>query len=121
MWHGSNNTERGRRPKNKLPPSNTAWKDRHNEPPADNQSTAAGNDQHPCPQHRGTGGGNTNRNSRGHGATRPPASNPVDMEISPEEEEELLRDIDAGPPDDVDMETVYINTPPEPTTLPQQE
>jgi len=40
------------------------------------------------------------------------------MEISSEEEEELLCDIDAGLSDDVDMETVYINTlAPPPTTV----
>jgi len=46
---------------------------------------------------------------------------PEDMEISPEEEEELLALTDVGPPEDVDMEFVYdnairgyLNTPPTP-------
>jgi hypothetical protein len=50
------------------------------------------------------------------GATEQPAtatSIPVDMEISPDEEAELL----CGPPDDVDM--VFQITSPDPTTLPR--
>ncbi|XP_060853367.1 uncharacterized protein LOC132931328 [Rhopalosiphum padi] len=45
-------------------------------------------------------------------ATEQPATDspkPADMEISPDEEAELLCDMDVGPPDDVDMETVFQN------------
>ncbi|XP_060851169.1 uncharacterized protein LOC132929674 [Rhopalosiphum padi] len=44
---------------------------------------------------------------------------PVNMEISPDEEAELLCDMDVGPPNDVDMETVFRNIHPAPTTPPQ--
>jgi hypothetical protein len=47
-------------------------------------------------------------------------SQPVDMEISPDEEAELLRDTEMAPPDDVEMETVFQNTSPAPMTPPQQ-
>ncbi|XP_060845483.1 uncharacterized protein LOC132925076 [Rhopalosiphum padi] len=39
---------------------------------------------------------------------------PDDMEISPDEEAELLCDMDVGPQDDVDMETVFQNVNPPP-------
>jgi hypothetical protein len=38
------------------------------------------------------------------------------MEISPDEEAELLCDMDVGPPDDVDIETVFDITSHDPTT-----
>jgi len=57
-------------------------------------------------------------------ATELPATTapiPVDIEISPDEEAELLRDTDVGLPDDMDMETVYHNVFHDPTTPPRHE